>query len=255
MPNNQIKAVIFDFGETIARFGKLDRLEYFKQGAQLTYDFLKSLDQPAGNFSFYRMKNITNLLLHLLISKITSNDFDSLAVLKKTGQKNRIHLEERQWQKLVWLWYEPLHKIAKTEPDLLQTLTSLKQQGLKLGIISNTFVNACALDQHLKELGIFDLFDTRLYSYQFSFRKPDQRIFIAAADRIGVHLPNILYIGDRINKDIAPTLKLDMHAALITAYTNAGQTPPKQAWKIDKLSELPEMVEKHNNPKSMQNLT
>ena len=251
MADNKIKAVLFDFGETLVSFGKINRLEFFKQGARLTHDFLMSLNQPASNFRSYYIKSMINLFLHLLASKITGNDFDSLKLLKKTGQKSRIQLNEQQWQKLLWLWYEPLNKIAKAEPDLLNTLTELKKQGLKLGIVSNTFVNGYCLDRHLKDLGIFDMFDTRLYSYQLTFRKPDPRIFITAADRIGVHLPNILYVGDRIIKDIEPTLKLDMQAALKAAYTNQGRTPPKQAWKIEQLSELPALIEKYNNPECL----
>jgi putative hydrolase of the HAD superfamily len=244
---NPIKAVLFDFGETLVTFGKVDTLAYFKLGAKRTFDFLMSLDQPAGKFKVYRFKSVADLMIRLFISRVTEKDFDSLEVLKKAGKKRLLNLDDQQWQHLVWLWYVPLKQVAKAEADLLQTLQTLKQQGLKLGIVSNTFVNGYCLDQHLKELGIFDMFDCRLYSYQFSFRKPDQRIFIAAADNIAVHLPNILYVGDRIDKDIKPTLKLDMHAALKTAYTNKGQTPPKDAWKIDLLSQLPDLIEKYNS--------
>jgi HAD superfamily hydrolase (TIGR01549 family) len=244
---NPIKAVIFDFGETLVTFGKIDTLAYFKLGAKKTFDFLMSLDQPAGKFKIYRLNSITSLMMRLFVSRITKKDFDSLDVLKKAGQKRLFDLNEQQWQQLVWLWYEPLKQVAKTEPDLAQTMQNLKQQGLKLAIVSNTFVNGYCLDEHLKELGIFNMFDSKLYSYQFTFRKPDQRIFIAAADSIAVHLPNILYVGDRIDKDIKPTLKLDMHAALKTAYTNKGHNPPAQAWKIDLLSQLPDLIEKYNS--------
>ena len=128
LTNNQIKAVIFDFGETLVTFGKINSLAYFKLGAQETYDFLKSLDQPAGKFKSYRIKNITDLLLRLLISRITDKDFDSLAVLKKAGQKNLIQLDEQQWQKLVWLWYEPLEENfknrARSERNTIETQTA-----------------------------------------------------------------------------------------------------------------------------------
>ena len=246
MPDNKIKAILFDFGETLLSFGKVNTLRLFRQGARLTYDFLQSCNQPAGNFECYCWRNLISLRLHHLISNITGNDFDSLVLLKKLAEKKGIKLDEQQWLHLVWLWYEPLSKFGKAEPEIRETLSMLKESGIKLGIVSNTFVNGYCLDEHLKQLGIFDLFDIRLYSYQFDFRKPSPLIFIKAADRLGEKLKNIAYVGDRIDKDIKPALKLQMTAVLKKAYTNSGKNPPRGTWKIDRLSELPGLVEKIN---------
>ena len=57
---------------------------------------------------------------------------------------------------------------------------------------------------------------------------------------------NILYVGDRIDNDIDPTLKLGMHAALKAAHSNEGKEVPKGAWKITHVAELPELIEEHN---------
>ena len=92
-----------------------------------------------------------------------------------------------------------------------------------------------------------DFFEPRLYSYEFDFRKPDPRIFRIAAERIGETPDNILFVGDRIDTDIKPALKVDMQAALKTAYTNNGKKIPKGAWKINHISELPDLIEKINN--------
>ncbi len=118
--------------------------------------------------------------------------------------------------------------------------------GLKLGILSNTFVNAHSLEKHLKQLGILDFFTVRMYSYEFDFRKPDARIFKIAAERIGEAAENIMYVGDRIDKDIIPALKIGFKPVLKAAYTNAGKTPPNGAFKITHLSELPALIKKIN---------
>ena len=55
-----------------------------------------------------------------------------------------------------------------------------------------------------------------------------------------------MYVGDRIDKDINPTLKLGMHAVLKDAYTNAGKRLPQGARKITHISELPALVERIN---------
>jgi HAD superfamily hydrolase (TIGR01549 family) len=151
-----------------------------------------------------------------------------------------------QWCRLAWLWYQPLSELAEVEPDTARTLSQLRGRGLKLGIVSNTFVNSSSLEKHLQQLGILDFFAVRLYSYQFAFRKPNIRMFKTAAERIGEMLENILFVGDRIDADIRPAMKVGMQAVLKKAYTNEGKTTPKGAWKIDRLAELPALVEKIN---------
>ena len=242
----KIKAVLFDLGETLIDFGKINTTQLFRQGARLSYDFLKSQGQPVGNFRKYFWANLLRIRLRYWLSNITWRDFNTLTLLKKVGTKKGIKLNQRQWQHLAWLWYEPLSKAAKVEPKLKETLTTLKNLGLKLGIVSNTFVNSSSLEKHLKQLSILDFFTVRLYSYEFRLRKPDLEIFKVAAEKIGETVDNILYVGDRIDKDIEPAVKSGMHAVLKAAYTNTGKKLPKGAWKINQLSELPSLIEKIN---------
>ena len=242
--DKKIKAVLFDLGETLLSFGEVNIARLFKAGARLTYDFLKSSGQPVGNFKCYYWRNLISLRLHYGLSKLTGRDFDTMSLLKKLGIKAAYRLSAEQWQQLAWLWYEPLSKLATVETNIAETLTSLEKLGLKLGIISNTCITAKTLDRHLQQLGILDFFQVRLYSYEFDFRKPDARIFRAAAEKIGETLENILFVGDRIGGDIKAAAQAGMQAVLKTAYTNAGKRVPKGAWKINHLSELPGLIEK-----------
>ncbi len=236
--------MLFDFGETLLNFGKVNSTQLFRQGARLSYDFLKKQDQPVGSFSCYLWRNLLSIRLRYLLSNIVKKDFDSLALLKKIGTKKGLRLTTQQWQHLAWLWYEPLSKVAKAEPKIKETLTELLDSGLKLGIVSNTFVNGSSLEKHLEQLDILDCFTVRLYSYEFRFRKPNLQIFKAAADRIGEAFENILYVGDRIDKDVKPALQLGMPTVLKAAYTNAGKETPTGAWRINHLSELPDLIKK-----------
>ena len=237
---------MFDLGETLLNFGQVNTTRLFRQGAISSYDFLKNSGQPVGGFNYYCWRNLMGLRIRHLLSNITKNDFNSLALLRGIGIKKGIRLDGKQWRHFGWLWYEPLSKVATTEPKIKETLTTLKNSGLKLGIVSNTFVNGCSLEKHLEQVGILEFFTVRVYSYEFDFRKPDTRIFKAAAEKIGEVSENILYVGDRIDKDIRPAVKTGMQAVLKAAYTNAGKKVPEGAWKINRLCELPGLIEKIN---------
>jgi HAD superfamily hydrolase (TIGR01549 family) len=247
MPDKKIKAILFDLGETLLNFGQVNPRDIFRKGARLSYDFLKSSGQPVGSFKSYCLWYVAALYFRRIVSGITRNDFNSLAMLRWAGMKKGIHLDGDQWRHFAWLWYEPLSKIATVEPDIKETLTKLKDSGLKLGIVSNTFVSRDSLERHIQQFDILDFFETRMYSYEFDFRKPDLRIFRIAAERIGEIPQNILFVGDRIDKDIKPALKVGMQAVMKTAYTNNGKKLPRDAWKVAKISELPSLIQKINS--------
>ncbi len=259
-----IKAVLFDLGETLISFGRINTTKIFRQSAKLTYQFLQSCNQPLGSFKWYCWRSMITVRFHCLVSGLTGKDFNALSLLKKIGIRKGFTLSDDQWRQLGWLWYEPLAKRARIEPDIRKTLASLKQMGLKLGILSNTFISARSLDRHLAQLGILDFFPFRLYSYQFDFRKPDVRIFQIAAQQMSEPPPNILFVGDRIDKDVRPALKAGMQAILKNAYTNSpccsaalrsaaasafgaaglGKKLPPGVQRINHLSELPDLLKK-----------
>ncbi|MBC8481048.1 MAG: HAD family hydrolase [Planctomycetes bacterium] len=247
MSEQRIKAVIFDLGETLINFGKVNTIKFFLQGASLSYDYLKSINPDIPPYPLYAVRALLTLRFRHLLSNITGRDFDAKKVLAKVAAKHKTQLDQQQLNELVWLWYEPLSKAGKVEPDLGDTLKKLKQAGLKLGILSNTFVNASALERHLSEYIDLNLFDTKLYSYQFEYKKPDPLIFIDTADRMNLRLENIVYVGDRINKDIKPAIDLGMTAVMKKAYTNKGKKVPKEAHQISAISELIDIVQNINS--------
>jgi HAD superfamily hydrolase (TIGR01549 family) len=244
--SRKVKAVLFDLGETLLHFGKVDTVVFFREGAKLSYDYLKSQGQVVGSFWYYQLRSFITLRIHRWLSSVRGKDLDTLTMLKRIGAKKGIKLNEQQWRHYAWLWYEPLSMVGRIEPQTIETLSKLRSSGLKLGIVSNTFINAGSIEKHLKQLGILDLFDVRLFSYQFDFRKPSSKIFKVAADRIGEMLGNILFVGDRIDKDISPAIKSGMHVVLKQAYTNIGKKIPKGVWEINQLSELPAVIEEIN---------
>lgn len=242
MSKTQIKAVLFDIGETLLDFGPVNTSKLFRRGARLSYEFLKSTGQPVGGYKLYCWKNLILLRLRHLFSNIIKRDFDSLELLRKTGIRAGYKLDEDQWRHFAWLWYEPLSELATVEAGIAETLGALKRAGLKLGIVSNTFINAGSLEKHLEKFGLLRFFPVRLYSYQFGFRKPDIRIFKVAAERLGEPFKNIMFVGDRIDNDVRAAVKAGMQPVLKRAYTNVGKIAPKGIRRIERLCELPELI-------------
>ena len=85
-------------------------------------------------------------------------------------------------------------------PEVLPTLRSLRDQGLKLGIITNGSIGA--QEPKIQRLGLAPLMDAVLISEREGVRKPDKAIFDRALARLGVDAASAWFVGDHPDADI-----------------------------------------------------
>src|SRR5262245_66198349 len=104
--------------------------------------------------------------------------------------------------------WEPAHRLASTTHALLETL---RERGLKLGLVPNAFDPPELLHADLERLGIAERIDAAVFSSETGHRKPDPAIFRRALDALGVGPARTLYVGDQLATDIAGAAALGMH--------------------------------------------
>jgi putative hydrolase of the HAD superfamily len=238
----KIEAVIFDLGETLLNFGRLDRAALFDKALRCSYNYLKELSQPVGSIRMYRLVHMWGIRWHLLRSWITGDDFDSLELLKGYGLKRNFQLDEAQWEELNWRWYQGLSEVGQVEPGTANALREFGDMGLKVGLLSNTFVHKCCLERHLESEGLLQFFPDRFYSYDFGYRKPDVRIFQDVAEKMDIATERTIYVGDRIDNDVKGSLAAGMLPILKKAYTNENAKVPEHTLQIATISELPGLI-------------
>jgi len=129
---------------------------------------------------------------------------------------------------LAWEAYSPQVGYTTIEDDLLATLDLLRRRGLKLGIVSNTFVPGKVLDRHLAMMGLLPYFPVRIYSGDFGYRKPHRRIFEHALEQIGAVAEQTVFIGDRLDTDMLGARRAGMMTVLKCP---AGDARPH--WTVD----------------------
>ncbi|XP_058761340.1 uncharacterized protein LOC131634732 [Vicia villosa] len=79
-----------------------------------------------------------------------------------------------------------------------ETMTVLKDAGVKMAVVSNF---DSRLRQLLKDLNVLHLFDAVIISSEVGYEKPDPRIFQAALDQVNVEAGKALHIGDDLKAD------------------------------------------------------
>ncbi len=94
MTPGPIKAVILDLGETLLTYGRIDTNKAIDHACHLSYDYLQELGQPVGSFRAYLCRNLFSIRWRCILSAVTGNDFDSLAMMKKIVSKHGLKLND-----------------------------------------------------------------------------------------------------------------------------------------------------------------
>lgn len=247
MNSKRIEAVLFDLGETLLVFGRIDRTRLLDEAIRASYDYLKELKQPVGSFGIYRLFHLWGIRWKVLRSWQTGADFDSLALLKKFGQKKGYTLTDAQWEELGWRWYMGLAQQGCAKEGTAQALQRLSEMDLKLGLLSNTFIHKSSLERHMAQEGLLEYLPVRLYSYELPRRKPWVAAFENTAEAVGVAPERIAYVGDRLDNDVEGAIKAGMTPVLIRAYTNEKSKIPPGLLCIDSIAELPGLISRLNS--------
>lgn len=134
-------------------------------------------------------------------------------------------LSSGTWRKLLndSLTYFP--HICVPFPKAHQTLSLLRQSGLKMGLVTNGSVDS--QQPKIDGLGISCYFDTMLISEAEGVAKPDAEIFRRAIDNLGAAPDQAVMIGDNSEADIGGARSFGM----------------KAIWKRDEFWEAPEIVD------------
>lgn len=114
-------------------------------------------------------------------------------------------------------------------PDTLVVLDTLRDQGYRLGLITNSMMPMWMRDAELRAFGLLDYFDVRLSSGDAGYIKPHPQIYFAALAQLDLQPPQAIFVGDRPGNDIAGANAAGLTSVLLTPphlnYELNGVTP------------------------------
>ncbi len=149
------------------RMGEKNAEDHFRSGAQ----YEDSDDSFRGQFNQLGMIVFSQLGL----------DTDHSEIMEQ--------FYERFWNLADWRIF----------PDVLAGIRGLRDQGVRVGVLSNA---PSDMKQLLEHLGILPLLDFCVISAVERTKKPDRRIFETTVARAGVPAENVVHVGDMYLEDI-----------------------------------------------------
>ena len=140
-------------------------------------------------------------------------------------------------------WVRATH----TDPEAAPMLRTLRERGLRLGVLSSTHWPAEWHEDWLRRDGVLDLFDACVWSCDLPVTKPHPEAFRAAMAAVGATDPaTCVYVGDRPYDDVSGAKATGMRAVLVPH----SDIPPEQRVPTDvhpdgvlnRLSDLPDLI-------------
>ncbi|WP_435279191.1 HAD family hydrolase [Streptomyces sp. 1222.5] len=133
-------------------------------------------------------------------------------------------------------------------PDVRDALATLRADGLWLGIAGNQTTRAGGI---LRELFTEDV-DMIGTSDDWGASKPNPEFFRRVAEVVPADVEEMLYVGDRIDNDIAPARAAGMHTALVhrgpwaTIQWRSKQAERLPTFRVESLCELSPRIAEFN---------
>lgn len=132
-------------------------------------------------------------------------------------------------------------ELLQVDPDVTEALETLRQAGVRLGAVTNTYQTERGIRRALRMHGLEPFFGAVVVSADLGFRKPHPSLYRTAAERLGVSPAECLFVGDRVLEDVRGPKAVGMKAALCHRWR---QEPPEGApdHVVMGLADLPAIV-------------
>ena len=224
-----IKAVVFDLDHTLFdRYATIQKLvpqlrKHFDLGDGITDEyFIHELSYADKHFVH---KGWEGIYKHL-VSKGIFKTLPGFAEYTEIVLRHFRHIAE---------------KYDFAEP----TLKKIKSKGYKIGLITNG-----SHELQYKKLGMLeltDLFDEIIVSGDTPYQKPDERIFLMMAERMGVEPSEMMYVGDHPLNDVDGSRKAGCVSVWVkTTGTWIFPEIEKPTLQIETVEELPLLLDEIN---------
>ncbi|MDJ0757354.1 MAG: HAD family hydrolase [Ardenticatenaceae bacterium] len=132
-------------------------------------------------------------------------------------------------------------KFPGVEPfdDMHRVLDTLKDQGYKIGLVTNAYQPMWMRDVELEEYDMIDYFDARITSGDTGFIKPHPAIYWRMLGLLDLMPDEAIFVGDRPDQDIKGAHSVNMRGVLMSPpHLNRELNGVRPDHTVSSLSEL-----------------
>jgi len=238
-----IRAVIFDLGGTLLEY-KLpgtEWLQFEQTGAEAAFAHLVEKGHELPSLETFVASVVEQVQSRWYRVTEQGGNFHLVDLLQDVCAGYGIALSQEEVEAVAHDYMTPLSAQALPLPGTDEALRTLRAQGRKIGLISNTMWPG---RYHLADLarhGLLDYFHHTLFSADAGVWKPHPEIFCRSLAALAVAPSEAVFVGDFVPHDIAGAQNVGMKGVHIMTgeFRHDGVEPDG---RINSLDELPALI-------------
>ncbi len=195
-----VRAVIFDWGGTLTPWHLVDHDSLWRSAC-------------APHFPAERVAEVAAAILAAErdLWQVTGRSHRS-ATLAEVFERAEVAVTEE----FLASYFETWEPHTFTDPEAAPLMRSLREQGIKVGVLSNTMWPRSAHERVFLRDQVLELIDGAVYSSEIAWAKPHPEAFRAAMTAVGMDDPaGCVFVGDRPYDDVHGAKGAGMRAVLV----------------------------------------
>jgi HAD superfamily hydrolase (TIGR01509 family) len=200
-----LRAVLFDWGDTLFHFAYDERLLAAGWEAGLTTlerDGLPTPEQTAGVFREH--------YLPLLFVPGVLEEVEYPGMVRELLSGFGVEVSDDELDGFLAAEHAAWTPARQLGAHTHALLDALRARGLLTGLVSNAFDPGWLLHRDLADMGLADRLDAAVFSSEVGLRKPHPAVFEATLDKLGVEPEEAVFVGDRRYEDVRGAKELGM---------------------------------------------
>jgi putative hydrolase of the HAD superfamily len=233
-----IEAVLFDWGGTLTAFHSVDLLDAWRAAAHV---LAPDREDDVAAALLDAEREVWARTATTMRSATTGE------VLHAASAAVGLPVEAALHERAVAAYLDGWAPTSFARPGAVDVMRSLRQRGLRTGLLSNTHWPRGRHEEWLARDGLLDLLDARIYTSDLEHVKPHPAAFAALLDAVGVAPEHAVFVGDRPHDDIWGAQAVGMRAVWMrTDAVPSYDVEPDAV--IDDLGELVAVVDRWTQP-------
>jgi putative hydrolase of the HAD superfamily len=227
-----VEAVIFDWGGTITPWHVVDLEEQWRVYARVAHPD--------------RVEEVARAIL--------AAEHEAWTVARTTGQSSSLEAifsatELEMHDAALAAYHAFWEPHTYTDPDVPDLFQTLRDRGIRVGVLSNTVWPRSYHEAIFARDGILDLIDGAVYTSEIDWTKPHREAFRAVLAAVDVSDPaQAVFVGDRLFDDIHGAQAVGMRAIFIPHSTiptsQLGHIEGTPDAVVERLSDVVTVIDK-----------